>query len=110
MDKAQASIDFSSIQITSDGTAAGTKILLNGKEIKDLTVLNFTFYNDAYGSPVSMEFSTRDPEYKAGTLAEFKRFSLIPPAEQAKASLTSGPTVPTNLLPREDRLSRWVQL
>ena len=85
--KAVASIAFTDISIKSDGTLDGTKILLNGKEVKGLASLQFSFYNSSY-SPVSLGYRVEDGKYEAGTLNSSTYFSLIPP--KAKAATAEG--------------------
>lgn len=90
--KAVASINFNKLEIESDGTRAGTKILLNGKAIENLASLSFTFFNSDY-SPVSLGFRVEDQEIKAGTLLGSTYFSLIPPkpddADASKRAVAS---------------------
>ena len=90
--KAVASINFNKIEIESDGTRVGTKILLNGKSIENLASLSFTFFNSDY-SPVSLGFRVEDQEIKAGTLLGSTYFSLIPPkpddADASKRAVAS---------------------
>ena len=90
--KAVASINFNKLEIESDGTRAGTKILLNGKAIENLASLTFTFFNSDY-SPVSLGFRVEDQEIKAGTLLGSTYFSLIPPkpddADASKRAVAS---------------------
>jgi len=78
-DKATASIAFSEINIKTDGTRDGTKILLNGKEIDNLANLNFSFWSDAYGSPVSLSYRVTEKDAKPGTLVGSTCYYLIPP-------------------------------
>ena len=48
-EKAVASQAFSKLTIETDGTKAGTKILLNGKEIEDLVSLSLMIWpRDSY--------------------------------------------------------------
>jgi len=70
------------IEIESDGTNAGTKILLNGKKIVGLASLAFNFYNSDY-SPVNLGYRVEDGKYEAGTLQSSTYFSLIPPKAKA---------------------------
>ena len=90
--KAVAAINFNKLEIESDGTRAGTKILLNGKAIENLASLSFTFFNSDY-SPVSLGFRVEDQEIKAGTLLGSTYFSLIPPkpddADASKRAVAS---------------------
>ena len=90
--KAVAAINFNKIEIESDGTRAGTKIMLNGKAIENLASLSFTFFNSDY-SPVSLGFRVEDQEIKAGTLLGSTYFSLIPPkpddADASKRAVAS---------------------
>jgi len=55
-DKAEASINFQKIEVTSDGTRQGTIVRLNGKPIKDLAVLRLIFWNDEYAPNAALEF------------------------------------------------------
>ena len=64
----------------------GTTILINGKVVEDLSSFSFWFYNDLGGSPVSLGFTTRDPDPKAGELAKYTSYSLVPPAAKANAA------------------------
>ena len=59
--QAKASLDFAKLEIASDGTSAGTTVLLNGKPIADLAYLNFSFWRcdkNSYCGPISIGFTT----------------------------------------------------
>ena len=113
---------FTKATIETDGTRAGTKITVNGKEVQDLASFRFSFWNDDYGSPVSLAFSVEDQSVEAGALREYKSYHLVPPQEQAEATVaTAGvsadptiqqmPSVPVELLPRSvDRRSLYAQI
>jgi hypothetical protein len=79
--KAEAAVKFESLSIVTNGLPGGTKILLNGKEIKDLSNLNLSVWTGDYGS-VQMEFTTRDTEVEQGSLYERRSYILVPPAEE----------------------------
>ena len=67
-EKAVASQTFTKLSIETDGTKAGTKILLNGKEIDDLVSLSLMIWpRDSY-MPVSLGFRVEDRDAKPGTL------------------------------------------
>ena len=121
--KAIATLAFSKIEIESDGTNAGTKILLNGKKIVGLASLAFNFYNSDY-SPVSLGYRVEDGKYEAGTLQSSTYFSLIPPkakaadgSAQAVASvggsgfiLQSSEIIPMENFRSNERLKAYAQI
>lgn len=88
--RADAAIPFEKLTIETDGTAKGTKILLNGKEIADLDVLEFRFTKSSWskdGGYVAIEYTTTDPKYTPGTLQQSTRHRLCPPSpDDAQAS------------------------
>ena len=114
MEKTVAATAFTKIEITSDGTREGTAIKLNGKEIPNLQVLGFTFWNDDYGNNVSLDFSTRDAGAEPGTLSQTTYWRLVPPAKEADpanaASIQPGGTIPPDRLPRGERRNLYAQI
>ena len=122
-EKITAAQKFQEMTIKTDGTAEGTVILLNGKEIKGLGSLSFIFWNDGYYPPLALGFSTFDTDVKPGELAESKHFSLVPPksaeGEGAEASeaqpavIVEKPAAAANLIPRmnrEDRMAAYREI
>lgn len=102
--KASAASTFSSVEITSDGTRAGTVIKVNGKEITGLQTLGFNFYNDDLPGNVGLSFTTRDAQPQPGTLAQTTFWQLHPPEnEEAEASLKAGGAVPHDRMPRDGK-------
>jgi hypothetical protein len=87
LETAKAATKFDKIEITSDGTKKGTKILVNGSAIADLSGLHFHFYNDDCGSPVSFYYSTTDPNALPGSLVQYSSFELVPPVAVASAQV-----------------------
>lgn len=115
-EEAAASIKFSKFTVETDGTAKGTKILLNGKEIDNLNYMSFSFWPGEDGSPY-VSFSTRDPKREAGTLAETSYYSLVPPSSSAsKAEASQGgtfakqDTVPAEALKGAERKNLYAKL
>lgn len=107
-EKGKAALAFGKFQIETDGTAKGTKILLNGKPIENLGYISLSFYNDGLSNPLSLGFTTKDKEAKPGSLIQTSYWSLIPPKEganaaQAQASVEPQPSVPAEALPRDQR-------
>jgi hypothetical protein len=92
--QAKASLDFTKLEITSDGTEDGTKILLNGKPITDLTYLNFSFWRTtpmSYSGPISFSFTTSDAKSTPGVLSESCYYSLCTPVPKDGATATRNP-------------------
>ncbi len=88
-DKSTASTEFTNVEITSNGTRAGTVVKVNGKEVKNLASACLTFYNDDYGNNVYLEFSTRDGDSKSpGTLVNTTYWRLVPPVEEPATAAT----------------------
>jgi hypothetical protein len=83
LEKAEAAVKFEKIEITSDGTIAGTKILINGSEIPNLSSLSFRFYDDDTTPNVYIDFSTADPNPLPGSVVQTSNFSLIAPVAVA---------------------------
>jgi len=114
MEQAQAALAFTKLSIETDGTAKGTKIMLNGKAIENLGSISLTFFNDGLPSPLSLGFSTKDPDAEPGTLIQHSHFSLICPKGngdgKATASLQKQPTVPIETLPRDQRRNVYAKL
>lgn len=82
--EAKASIPISKIVVETDGTAAGTTVTLNGQKIANLAVFYLNFYNDGLPNPLSISYSTNDPNPQPGSMNEMHSYSLIP--SQADAS------------------------
>ena len=100
-EQAKASLDFVKLEITSDGTSAGTTILLNGKPITDLAYLNFSFWRcdkNSYCGPVSIGFTTSDPKATPGTLTQSSYYSLCAPADDDSAAAKQKRATATLLL------------
>lgn len=118
--KALAAQAFSKVEITSDGTADGTVIKLNGKEIADLTSFSFRFYDDhvAGFENVFIDFCTEDQDVAAGTVVGRTYWRVVPPNDDKKAAASatralafqSSSTIPAEHLPRGDRGQLWAQL
>lgn len=83
--KAMAAEKFTSIQITSDGTPAGTKVLINGQEFPDLVELNLNIYAYKYSPRISLGLVTQDRTEEDGVLSSRTCWCLIPPELNAKA-------------------------
>jgi len=82
---AHAATKLNKITIETDGTAAGTTILLNGKRIENLVCFDFTIYgprkdgvNSGQGM-VCVNFSTEEPDVKPGELTAWTSYRLRPP-------------------------------
>jgi hypothetical protein len=89
-DRAVAAKTFTNISIESDGTAEGTKILINGTEVKNLTDLSFSLTRESYYQGVGLCYSISDQDKAPGTLASRTRFCLIPPdAKQSERGVAS---------------------
>lgn len=114
-EQAKAALDFTKLEITSDGTAEGTKITLNGKTIENLAYLGFSFWRtnkDSCWPAVNINFTTSDPKPVAGTLSESCYYSLNAPkceddsaeaSKRATASLIKRPIfeAPPEAQPRD---------
>lgn len=83
---AQAAMKLDKVEITSDGTRSGTKILLNGKPIKNLNHFHFSFFDrSSYGPEIY--FAVSDPDVKDGEFRVTQSFSLQSARSDASASL-----------------------
>ena len=124
MEKATAAIALTKIEIETDGTDEGTKILLNGKAIEDLDSFNFNWYKSTW-MPLSIGFTTRDKDVKPGYFGGSTYYYLTPPKKEAgdactgtraAATVGSGFTLqPTQDIPLEhtrpeDRQARFAQI
>ena len=94
--KAVAGDGFTSCTIETDGTREGTSIKVNGKDIPDLRVLSFSFWNDDYGNNVSLGFSTSTPAAGPGEFSKMTYFTLVPPSTDAEASKAEAAGLPMN--------------
>ncbi len=104
----RAAIEFKNLSIKTDGTKGGTTITLNGKEIKNLASLNFSFYDDSYGCPVNVGITTREKSPKPGTMSQMTFWQLCPPEEEkgeaavaAVARLETREVIPAECMPRD---------
>ena len=87
--KATAALEFKSLSIKSNGTKAGSTILLNGEPIKNLAALNFSFYDDCYGPAIRLGITTREKPTKPGNFSQMSFWELQPPPEP-KATAEAG--------------------
>lgn len=77
---------FTSATMTTDGTKAGTKITVNGKEVANLTSFCMSFWKNSYGPPISVSYSTSE-DAEAGEISSVTYFRMEPPeADGANAS------------------------
>ena len=96
-DKAEASMKFTKFEVTTDGTVGGTKILLNGKVIDNLSSLDFCFYSGNYGG-VNLSFCTSDKSNNPGEFVETHRYYLNPPIpDKAEASISTTEPAPSQM-------------
>lgn len=79
VEQATAALKFEKVEITSDGTREGTTIKVNGKEIKNLSCLDFCFYDSSF-MPISLRYTIREKDVKPGELGSYVNYSLNPPA------------------------------
>jgi len=84
--EAKASVPLNKITIETDGTAKGTIIRLNGQVIENLTVFRLCLHNDGLPNPLSVSFTTKDPNPQPGSLTEMHQFSLVPAMADTYAS------------------------
>ena len=97
--KAVAAETFKKVEIISDGTRAGTRFLINGKEVPGLASVSFYFFNDNFGPNVGLSYRTEE-KAAAGEIGESHYFTLNPPPEpKAEASIQPAAAI-ASLLPR----------
>lgn len=78
MEQAIAATKLNKVSIISDGTKDGTKILINGQAVPNLTSLSFRFYNDGYCGPVGLDYTVKDPSPKPGDLYSYTTYCFKP--------------------------------
>lgn len=90
-EQAAAANKFTGFEVKSDGTQKGTKILVNGKEVENLSSLSFYWYGGMY-MPLSLEYTIREPASVGGEFHKMTTYRLRCPepqiayAERATAS------------------------
>jgi hypothetical protein len=85
---ATAGVAFEKVEISSDGTADGTTIKVNGAEIKNVSQVYLSVYKDGSWKSVTLEYSQTDPAANPGELQKRTTFVLRPPLDKATASVT----------------------
>lgn len=85
VEQATAGVKFSELTIKTDGTAKGTTIKVNGKEVENLSSLYFSWYGGLY-CPLSLSYSVREKS-APGELHAHTSYSLrCPEPEPAYAT------------------------
>jgi hypothetical protein len=92
-EQAVAAVKFDKFTIETDGTKAGTKMLLNGKAVANISSLSFYWYDSIY-CPISLSYTVSDQNKHApGTLAESTTYRLrcpdMSPAYATKAEAST---------------------
>lgn len=90
-EQAAAAVKFTKFEVVTDGTAKGTTIKINGKEVDNLSSLSFYWYGGSY-CPLSLSYTVRDPQSKPGELHSCTTYYLRCP-EPVGAYATDGATV-----------------
>lgn len=77
--QATAGVKLVSFKIETDGTNEKTKVLLNGKEIANLSSVYFSFWpSSSYRHGVDISYTVRDPNVKDGELAAYTSYNYRP--------------------------------
>lgn len=99
-------VAFESLSIQSDGTVSGTVIKVNGKAIDNVSSIYFSLWHDKQYNyhGISFEYAQAEVADVAGMMHKVIRYCLVPPIDQALASLVvtndcnqPGPVIHSNV-------------
>jgi hypothetical protein len=88
-EKTVAAATFNEFTIKTDGTQAGTTVLLNGKPIPDLVSLSLHYWDDGMPPAVALSWRTEEAEVQPGEIGVSKYFSLNPPTPGANGAVAA---------------------
>lgn len=102
--KAVAATPLTKISFESDGTVAGSKLVVNGKEVKDLRALHLSLWDDEYERSVGLSYTVGDKSTALtdGQVGSVTTYRLQPKRESAtaaSATLVAEQGVPDRLIP-----------